>query len=311
MDSRVRLALQVAGAVVLVAALVVVGGYTYFALTFGSADHTQFTLTVEPISEDRIAENATADLTSRAAAVVDTVHRNGSARTVAEQLDIDGAYVERNGTYYRVTVTEGPAVTRERPVVTIEQVDAGGNEVVAASDLPAADRDAFLLTWRAWTVQQEEGGDGPPARYVYEIVPDAADSVFVPDQEVRYVQRENRTFRVRVRNESVELDTTEYRLEPVAANESAFVDALVRNVTGRLNDSEAEPLERAIENGTYVSRAGTYAEAERPIRPVADALGMSDPADLMYAADDEGYVRYVRYEGRYYRVTLTGYTTAA
>lgn len=309
MDSRVRRALQVAGVLVLVAALVVAGGYTYLMLTFGSADHTQFTLTAEEVPRDRIAENATADLSARQAELVDAAYANGTARTIAETFDLDGAYVERNGTYYRVRADAGPTVTRERPVLTIEQVNDPDGEVVPAEELPSPDEQAFLLAWKAWTVRNTDRGSGdPPVRYVYETVPDAGDSVFVPEQEVWYVQRANRTFQVRVRNESVELETTEYRLEQVAANESAFVDALVRNVTGRLSESEAEPLERAIENGTYVSRAHAYADAERPIRPVAAALGVGEPHELLYELER---VRYVRYEGAYYRVTLAGYTTAA
>lgn len=311
MGPRVRRALQVTGVLVLVAVLVVAGGYTYLVLTFGSADHTQFTLTAEEVPQDRIAENATADLSAREAAVVDTAYRNGTARTVAETFDLDGAYVERNGTYYRVRADAGPTVARERPVLTIEQVNDPDGEVVPAEELPAPDEQAFLLAWRAWMVRNTDRGSGdPPVRYVYETVPDAGDSVFVPEQEVRYVQRENRTFRVRVANESVELDTTEYRLEQVAPNESAFVDVLVQNVTGRLNESEAKPLERAIENGTYVSRAHEYADAERPIRPVAAALGVGEPHELLYEPE-QTRVWYVRYERAYYRVTLGGHTTAA
>lgn len=311
MSSRVRRALQVVGALVAVGALVVAGSFLYFSLTFGAADHTQFTLTADRLPRDRIAENATAALSEREAAVVDEAYRNGSARTVAERVDLDGAYVERNGTYYRVHVEHGPDVTRDRPVLTIAQVNESGGEVVPASDLPPPDERAFRLAWRAWSVRNADRGSGdPPVGHVYETVPDPADSVFVPDQEVRYVRHENRTFRVLVRTEHVSLDSTAYRLDPVAGNESAFVDVLVRNVTGRLNDSAAQPLDRAVANGSYVSRASEYAAAERPIRPVAEAIGVDDPADLLYDRDG-ATVRYVRYEGRYYRVTLSGYTTAA
>lgn len=310
MDPRVRRALQIVGALVLVAALLVAGGFAYFAATFGSADHTQFTLTAEQLPRDRVAENATAYLSPRAAAVVDEARHNGTARIVAKRLDLDGAYVERNGTYYRVRAERGSDVTRQRPVVTIEAVDDPDGDVVPADDLPSADERAFLAAWRAWTIRNTDRGSGdPPVRYVYETVPDAEDSVFVPTQELRYVQRENRTFRVSVRNESVSLDTTAYRLDRIAESESAFVETLVRNVTGRLNESAAEPLDRAIANGTYVSRAHEYGDAARPIRPVAEAVGFGDPGDFLY--EDSKVVQYVRYEGSYYRLTLTGYTTAA
>jgi hypothetical protein len=310
MDSRVRLALQTVGALVVVSAIAAALGFTYFALTFGSADHTQFTLTAGEMPRDYIAENATADLSGRQADLVAEAHHNGTARAVAETYDLNGTYVERNGTYYVVLADAGPTVTRERPVLTIERVNDTAGEVVTARDLPSADERAFMYAWKAWMVRNTDRGQvDRSVRYVYETVPDAADSVFVPDEEVQYVQRENRTFRVRIRNESVDLDTTEYRLEQVAANESAFADTLARNITGLLTESEAAPLDHAIENGTYVSRAGTFDDAARPIRPVAAALRFVAPSEFLY--EEREQTRYVRYQGRYYRVTLTGYTTAA
>lgn len=310
MESRLRSALRIAGALLVACGLIVAGGFLFFSLAFGSADHTQFTLTAEAVSRDRIARNATASLSSREAAVVDEAHRNGSARTVAGPLDVDGAYVERNGTYYRVRVESGPDVTRERPVLTIEEATDTGDEVVLPDELPAADERAFLAVWRAWNVRNaDRGGGEPPVRYVYETVPDPADSVFVPERSVRYVRYENRTFEVHVRYENRSLDTTAYRLEPVAENESAFVEAVVFNASGRLNDSAAEPLDRAVAEGSYVSRARESEAAARPIRPVAAALGFDDPSAFLFEQDRA--VRYVRYEGRFYRVTLSGHTTAA
>lgn len=313
MHAAARRGAKLVGVLLLVGLLVVAGGVGYFAFTFGSADHTQFTLTAEEIPRNRIAKNATATLSAQEAAVVTEAYQNGSARTIAERLDLQGAYVERNGTYLRVRVASGPEVTRERPVLTIEQVNETDGDVVATDELPAADERAVELAYRAWTIRNtDRGSDSPPVRYVYESVPDAADSVFVPTQEVQYVQLQNRTFRVRVRTENVSLATTTYHLDHVAGTESAFVATLVRNVTGRLNESEAEPLDRAIANGSYVSRASTYEAAERPIRPVAAALGVDDPVDILYESEGEGtVVRYIRYDGQYYRVTLSGHTTAA
>ncbi|WP_255150881.1 hypothetical protein [Halorarius halobius] len=308
MDRRVVRALQVVVLLLVTAAIVGAGAFTYFALTFGSADHTEFIVTAEEMPRERIAANATASLSDRERAVVDAAHANGSARTAGERLDVEGAYVERNGTYYQVRVADGPDVTRERPVLRIERVDRTAPDAVAAEELPDRDRNAFLLAWKAWSVRQEGGRDGPQARYVYETVPDPDESVFAPTQEVRYVTRNNETFRVRVRNESVELDTTTYRLERVAANESAFVDELVVTVDG-LNESAADPLERAIANGTYTSRAGRFEDAARPVRPLLRALEVGEPQAFMYERTEA--VRYVRYEGSYYRVTVTGHTTAA
>lgn len=306
MDSRVVRALQVAVVLLVTAAIVVAGAFTYAVLSFGSADHTEFTVTAEQLPRERIAANATATLSGRERAVVDAAHANGSARTVGERLDLAGAYVERNGSYYRVTTADGPEVTRERPVLRIERVNRTEPDAVAATALPDPDRDAFLLAWKAWSVRQADGRDGPRARYVYETVPD--DSVFAPTQDVRYVTRNNETFRVRVRNESVELDTTDYRLEPVAPNESAFVDALVVDVSG-LNESAAEPLDRAVANGTYTSRAGAFDDAARPVRPLLRALDAGEPQAFTY--EQRTVVRYVSYEGSHYRVTVSGHTTAA
>lgn len=302
MDPRLRRGLLALGVVVVTVSLVAAGGFVYFALTFGSADHTEFTLTAERVPRDHIAAAATANLSAREREIVAEAARNGSARTVATDLALDGAYVERNGSYYRVRAEPAPAVTRERPVLRIEAVEDPDGEVVPAAELPDPDRDAFMLSWKAWTVRQEGGREGPPARYVYETVPEG--SVFVPEQEVRYVAHENRTFRVRVRNESVELDAIDYHLELVARTESAFVDELVVPLDARLNATEAAPLERAIANGTYVSRERTFDAAARPIEPIARAFGTA-PREFLYEVDGP-LVRYARYEGRYYRVTLEG-----
>lgn len=307
MNSTVRRALDVAFVVSLLALVVATAAYGYFALTFGSADHTQFTVTAERLPPEEITGDATASLDPSARALVERAVLNESARTVGDGPDIDGAYVRYEGAYYRVHTEAGPHVTRERPVLTIELAD-GDVEGVPIADLSAPDRRAFGTAHRAWVIRERDS-DGPPVRYVYETVPDPEDSVFVPTQDVQYVTRDNRTFRVRVRNETVSVGTTELRVRQVAPNESAFRAYLVRDVTGRLNESEAAPLERAIENGTYVSRARTYGDAERPIRPLVRALGLGD-GPLLYS-DRLGRTVYVRYEGAYYRVTVEGYTTAA
>lgn len=305
--------LQALAVIVLLAGATAAGGYGYFLLTFGAADHTEFTLSAAHVPRDEIAARATTepdDLTDAQAEVVDRALENGSARTVGEEYDLNGTYVQRNGTYYVVVRGDGPTVNQSRPVLSIEQVNETDGEVVPRENLTGQDRRAFDHAHRAWLVRNTDQGRGdPPIESVYRTVPDGADSVFVPDQEVEYVRVENRTFRISTSRRYVSLSTTEYRLESIAEGEEAFVDALVVNATGRLNASEARPLERAIENGTYVSRADTYAEAERPVEPVARACGLGDPADLMY---DRGELSgYVRYEGSYYRVSLSGYTTAA
>ena len=309
MVSATERAARVVGVALLIGLLVTSAGGLYFAFTFGSADHTQFTLTAEEMPRDRIADNATATLSDREAALVTEAHRNGSAQAVAKRLELDETYVERDGMYYQVKATSGPTVSRERPVLTIERVNTTEGEIRSVDELPAPDRRAFIVAYRAWLDRDTDSERGTQSvRYVYETVPDPADSVFVPKQDVRYIREGNRTFRVSVRNESVSLDTTRYRLVRVAENESEFIDTLVRNLTGRLNDSEAEPLEDAIRNGTYVSRASQYGTAKRPIRPVATALGIEEPVTY---TDERKAARYVRYEGEYYRVTLSGYTTAA
>lgn len=300
-------ALQVAAGVLLVAALAVAGGYAYFALTFGSADHAEFTLSAQRVPADGVAENATVIEDPDAAAVVDRAHRNGTAVTL-ERYDLDGAYVERNGTYFRVDVADAD-LTAERPVVTIERVNETDGRVVAAAELPRADGDAFGRAWRAWMVRNTDRGTGnPPVEGVYRTVPDDADSVFVPEQEVRFVSRENRTFRVRVERRNVTLDADRYELERVAANESAFVDLLVRDASGAWSGDAPPAFERAVENGTYVSRADTFEEAWRPMEPVAELCGVDADA---FATGEGTATCYVRYDGEYYRLGFDGYDTFA
>jgi hypothetical protein len=109
-NSTVRRVLDVAFVVSLVALVVATAAYGYFALTFGSADHTQLTVTAERLSPEEITADVTVSLDPSARSLVGRAVANESARMVGDGPDIGGEYVRYEGAYYRVTV-EGYTTT--------------------------------------------------------------------------------------------------------------------------------------------------------------------------------------------------------
>ena len=293
-------------ALLAVAGVLVLGslaGYAFLALGFGSP--AEWTLEAERLPADRVAEAATADLSAREARAATRAIENGSAETVGYTLDLNGSYVERNGTYYRLSTGPGGERTVTRPVASFAAANDTDGTAVAAESLPDPDRKAVALAYRAHRIRQREGCANrscPPMEYVYEL-PRAAEASAIVGGEVEYVRFRNVTFRTTVRERNVTTQVSRYTAEPVAANESALRRLVVRDLS--LSGEAAALLETAVEDGsvTVTSRDRDEARAAALDR-VLSAAGMPERSEVLWRT--EAATAIVRYEGSYYRLRLTG-----
>ena len=271
----------------------------------------EWTLEAERVPAGRVAEDLTMNLTGHEAAVATRAVENGTTETVGYSLPVEraslernGPYVERDGTYYRLSVEPDGERAVTRYVASFEVVNDTDGEVRAHGSLPDPDQRAVGVALKAATVR--EGKDCgteecPPMEYVYER-PSAADESAIVDAEVEYVRYQDTTFRVTVIERTVTARVYRYTAEPVASSDSAFHRAAVRDVS--LSGDAADLLERAIEDGsvTVTSRDRDEARAAALDR-VLSAAGMPERSEVQWGAT---VVEIVRYEGSYYRLWLTG-----
>lgn len=291
-------------AVLGVATLALVAGYAYLALSFGGGP-AEWTLEAERVPADRVAGVATADLSAREERVAARVLENGSATTAGYTLDLNGTYVERNGTYYRLSTEFGGERTVTRHVAVFEAVNDTDGPVVARESLPGHDRKAVTLAYRAHRMRQREdcaNRSCPPMEYVYEL-PWTAEESDIVGGEVEYVRLRNVTFRATVTEREVTTEATRYTADPVASSEPALRRAVVRNLS--LSGESADLLGTAIEDGsvTVTSRDRDEPRAEALDR-VLSAAGMPEKSDVLWSTEEATAI--VRYEGSYYRLRITG-----
>jgi hypothetical protein len=247
----------------------------------------------------------TADLSAREERVTARVLENGSATTAGYTLDLNGTYVERNGTYYRLSTEFGGERTVTRHVAVFEAVNDTDGPVVARESLPGHDRKAVTLAYRAHRMRQREdcaNRSCPPMEYVYEL-PWTAEESDIVGGEVEYVRLRNVTFRATVTEREVTTEATRYTADPVASSEPALRRAVVRNLS--LSGESADLLGTAIEDGsvTVTSRDRDEPRAEALDR-VLSAAGMPETSEMLWSTEEATAI--VRYEGSYYRLRLTG-----
>ena len=283
-------------------ALLVVA-YVGFLFMFMSANHhggpDGVALVAESVPEDDVATDATVGLTGRESAVAEAAIANGSGLTAGTRLDINGTYVERNGTYYRLEVAEAGQLTRERPVVTFRSTPAHNGDARTAESLPQVDYGPVVEAYR----RTSHGESDEAIRHVYRDPADANASVLVSGT-VSHVEIDNATFQVRVARETVELDGYRYTAEEVASNESAFVEQVVHDADAALSDSERDPLAAAVERGPFTPTTATNdSQPWETIEPIATLCGLGED-DVMGSLS--GRRCYVRFEGQVYRLTLAG-----
>jgi len=287
----------------LAATVLLVLAYAGFGFMFMSAnDHggpDGVALVAEPVPEDEVAADATATLTGREGAVAEAAIVNGSGLTAGSRLDIDGAYVERNGTYYRLTVAEAGRLTRQRPVVTFRSTPDYDGGTQTAGSLPQVDYGPVVEAYR----RTSHGESDEAIRHVYGDPADANASTLVSGN-VSHVRIDNAIFRVRVTQEAVELDGYRYTADQVADTDSAFVEQVVHDAAKTLSDSEREPLAAAVKRGPFTPTTAT--NDSRPweaVEPIATLCGLEED-DVMGSLS--GQRCYVRFEGQVYRLTLAG-----
>lgn len=114
-------------------------GYLGFALLFGAGDYTQVTISAERLTANGVVDGLTVDLDDQERAVVAETIQNGSGRTVSfaydpffddapwYQIHGDGArefvYVEFNGSYYRIDVSDTTEVNVSRYTLEVVRVN--------------------------------------------------------------------------------------------------------------------------------------------------------------------------------------------
>lgn len=285
--------------------LVVLAGVGLWLSTLSFGDGPDFYVAVDsdPIQRDRIADSATANLSAREARAVDAAIANGFAEVPEDEFEVERRYAVRNGSYYRLSIEEGDGTPQSRPVVQFRPVSADGGTGRTLDSLPRADHTAVKYAAHiAASDDRPDDAESPPWEYVYRKQSDIDQSELVTGDVDRVTVR-NRTFRVAVTERTVALDTKRVTANRVAGNESAFLDAVIRDPTA-LSLNRSAPLWDAVDAGEYSSRGGSYADAWRPIDPLASLC------DVDRSAIQEGgasAVCYVRYEGMIHRLEFTSY----
>ena len=294
MDTVIKRVPLILIGVVILLGLLFVG----FGLWFGSANQAEYVLTADRIPEDQVVDHTTANLTTRESNVVEEAFRNRSATTVGTRLAIDGAYVARNQSLYRVDVTKNTTVRRERFVVTFTPSDESDRTGEPVLSLPDVDSDKVAHAHRQ--IQNEDRQTEP--RFVYRDRAAANESVLVTGT-VQYVRIQNVTLRVNVTRENVSLETYQYSMTQVAANETAAVELLVHHPTEELSEEELRPIAEAVETGEFRSSGRTHESAWQPLAPVAKLCGI-EPKDFVNQVGTADC--YVGFEGDIYRLSFDG-----
>lgn len=283
-------------AIVAVAVVVVAG-----MLLISTAEHTtgpdpRVALTAEQIPTDRVVTDATGNYSATEAAVIRKAFEDGHSETAGQRLDIDGAYVTHNDSFYRVDVAEAGRVTRSRYVVTFEPVSNASGTVRDVDTLPSVDRHRAVSAYRRSLSNETDQN----LTAIYANPHDADESVLV-NGSVTHVTVQETTFRSRVSRREVRLDSYRYTTTRVAHNESAFRNLVIRDAGSAVSAADAEPLQSAIDDGRFTPDRGDEGERLSAVEPIATLCETEYPE---IRRSDSGVQCYVRYDGGLYRLTF-------
>jgi hypothetical protein len=231
------------------------------------------------------------------------------------------AYVEHDGAYYRVRVTDVEKVTLDRWEFWFESVEEGPADatVVDAPVEELSDLDADIVeraTQDAIGAIVSDGDDSaaPPGErgvvYFEPMGPD--ESELVPDPPFEYVRvdpdteflDEKQTLRARAAKSSVDAKRYVHETERVADSRSELLDILSKHVDASLDGASGEVRDIVTEVSTG---SGIHAERE----PISDAfarllelLGVESPTPPDETGAARTWRRYYEYGGNYYGTTL-------
>lgn len=296
-----------------------------FALSFGAADHAQVSIQAQPLSPDGVVDDGTVELDPAGQAVLAEAVANGTARSTAASFDpvFAGAhwyqvhgqglgasvFVEHEGRFYRLAVTNASAVELQRPTVGLQPVDRADGHVTDYDALPFVDQSRIREALRYNAITDcdpaDESAEATRCWAIYEPG-DVNASALVPSTTTDYVRYDNRTFRVVVRERSVDALALTYAAERVASDQEAFRAHLATDVDpGVLTDRERAMFDEAVEGEFRVRRS----RRDPRSLPVAEIDGLLAALDLPPVAElRPGHhgraVSYVRLGETYYRVIV-------
>lgn len=224
------------------------------------------------------------------------------------------AYAARNGTYYRVTAERTGDrkgirrfTVRGRPVPDDDRpVDAVNVTAFPSGDRPAVER----------AVAFHEVSSGGDERFHVLRGANASQSALVPEPDHRYVRHDGNVVELVVEKRTVTEDEYAVTAAAVADSPEAF-DAYAREnvLDGNLEDPPLPDARAELVRDALDGEHGNYSEEV----PLSDAfagllrrcgyaveVGTADDGEAYTEVDAEGSRhRYVLFDGRYYRTTLS------
>lgn len=296
-----------------------------FALSFGSADHAEVSIQAQPLSPAEVVDDGTVELDAAGRAVVAEAVANGTARSTAASFDpvfaraswyqvhgqAPGAFVfvEHDGRFYRFGVTNASAVRVSRPTLGLQPVDRADGQVTDYDSLPFVDQFRIREALRYSAVTDcdpaDVSTDATRCWAIYEPG-DVNTSALVPSPTTDYVRYEDRTFRVVVRERSVDALALTYAASRMADDPAAFRAHLASDVDpAALTDRERTVFEQAVESEFRVRRS-----RHDPRSLTVERLdGLLAELDLPPFAELRGghhgrAVSFVRFGDTYYRVIV-------
>lgn len=299
-------------------------GFLGFAFMFGAADNTQVTFEAEQLSAADIIDDVTFDPPREHQSTVDRIVENGSVRSVtidyepffgdapAHQIHGDGSaeavYVEQDGTFYRIAVSNTVDVETRRQTLELVPVNETDGDVITFEELPDVDRRVVREAYAYLERECDTDADSeraPPCWRPYSSQAANA-SILVPSPSEDYVSYKNQTFELVVRERTVNARAYTYRATSVANDSASFREEFVTPVSeDELTQDERELLEQAIGDGYHVQvyRHDFKSVPRDRFNSLLPKLGLPT-LDSLSGAHHGSAVGYINYRGDYYRVTI-------
>ncbi|WP_132058088.1 hypothetical protein [Halorussus amylolyticus] len=229
------------------------------------------------------------------------------------------AYVEHDGAYYRVRVTDVEDVSLDRWEFWFEPTDEPPSDAdpVENPDEGLSDLDADVVEWaaqdaiRAIVNDDDRSAASQGERGVVYFEPmDPDDSDLVPDPPFEYVQvepdteflSEKQTLRAHAEKGSVETRRYVHETEQVAESESELREILIDHIDATFDDAspDVRDILEETSGGTYAERDPISESFERLI----ERLGIEDASPPDESGASRAWRRHYEYGGNYYATTL-------
>lgn len=317
--------LKAIGIIAIGLAILGIIGYLGFALLFGAGDYTQVTISAERLTANGVVDDLTVDLDDQERAVVAETIQNGSGRTVSfaydpffddapwYQVHGDGArefvYVEFNGSYYRIDVSETTEVNVSRYTLKVVRANQTSGPILEWSNLPHVDkRNVVAAVEYKYSRSCESRPRSKGAFHCWSkyATDEYDESVIVPTPNAEYVRYKNQTYRLIVRERDVEAVAHSYSATVVTSDQVAFRNRFVTEVNqSELTEDERSIFEQAVQ-GDYRVRRYRHDPRSIPEERIDGLLvkfGLPEIEKLRYGHHGQAHA-YIQYNGSYYRVAV-------